>query len=179
MRRINLLHAHGSPTRPLYKVGCRCASCRGAEAERKLAHNEAHRDETREAAKRQRARNPEAVRDYARRYKAENRERTSTYYRQWAAANPDKVRDHWTAQRARRAQAEGDHTAADLLAQYTRQKGRCFYCKTRLGDNYHDEHVTPIILGGSNGLENIVAACPTCNQRKAAKHPMDFAGLLC
>jgi len=36
----------------------------------------------------------------------------------------------------------------------------------------------PVILGGSNGPANIVAACPHCNQRKAAKHPMDFAGIL-
>lgn len=160
MRRINLLTAHGSPTLTRYTGGgCRCVACRAAAAE-------------------MRARKASVIRDYRRAYNVEKAAYISAYYREWTAANPDKVRDHWTAQRARRVQADGDHTAAELQAQCARQKGRCFYCKTRLGDSYHDEHVTPIILGGSNGLENIVAACPTCNQRKAAKHPMDFAGIL-
>ena len=125
-----------------------------------------------------RAKKADHIRDYRRAYNVEKREYISAYYREWTAANPDKIRDHWTAQRARRAQAEGDHTTAELHAQYARQKGRCFYCKGRLGDNYHAEHVMPVILGGSNGTANIVAACPNCNQRKAAKHPMDFAGIL-
>jgi 5-methylcytosine-specific restriction endonuclease McrA len=34
------------------------------------------------------------------------------------------------------------------------------------------------VLGGSNGPENIVIACPHCNQSKNAKHPMDFCGRL-
>jgi len=163
MRRVNLLHAHGSPTGYLYRHGCGCAVCRAALAE-------AHRGWVR--------RNPERALAANRADKAKNRERTSAYYRRWSAANPDKVRNHWTAQRARRKKAKGDHTAADLRAQIARQKGRCFYCKTRLGDRHHAEHVMPVILGGSNGRENIVAACPGCNQSKAAKHPMDFAGIL-
>lgn len=72
----------------------------------------------------------------------------------------------------------GTHTAKDVAAQYERQQGKCFYCDQEVGDRYHVDHVVPLLLGGSNGPENLVIACPECNIRKSAKHPMDFCGRL-
>jgi 5-methylcytosine-specific restriction endonuclease McrA len=78
--------------------------------------------------------------------------------------------------------ASGTHTAEDIAAQYERQRGKCYWrhanqdCWVTLEDGYHVDHVTPLILGGGNGPENLVIACPRCNHRKNAKHPMDFAG---
>jgi 5-methylcytosine-specific restriction endonuclease McrA len=63
--------------------------------------------------------------------------------------------------------------------QYGRQRGRCYYCHEKVGDSYHVDHVIPLALGGGNGPENLVIACPRCNLTKYAKHPMDFAGVLC
>ena len=81
--------------------------------------------------------------------------------------------------RARVASAPGTHTAADVAAQYERQRGRCYWCSTKVGEAYHVDHVIPLSKGGGNGPENLVIACPACNQKKHAKHPMDFAGILC
>jgi len=80
--------------------------------------------------------------------------------------------------RARAISADGDHTAADIRAQYERQHGRCYWCGVKVGKKYHVDHVTPLCKGGSNGPENIVVSCTHCNHSKGAKHPMDFAGLL-
>ena len=80
--------------------------------------------------------------------------------------------------RAKKIGNGGVHTAADIKAQYDRQRGKCFYCGRDVGDNYHVDHVVPLALGGSNGPENLVIACPECNGKKRAKHPMDFCGRL-
>jgi len=80
---------------------------------------------------------------------------------------------------ARKQSSSGSHSAADVAAQYKRQRGRCFWCQDRVGDTYHVDHVMPLILRGSNGPENLVISCPTCNFSKGGSHPMDFAGVLC
>ena len=65
---------------------------------------------------------------------------------------------------------------ADVAAQRTRQKGRCYWCGEKTGRHYHVDHVVPLIKGGSNGPENLVIACAACNLSKKDRHPMDFAG---
>lgn len=101
---------------------------------------------------------------------------------------PDtRVRD-WSVKnqrrRARKRGAEGSFTNDELIAQAGRQKHRCYWNKAhRLGPvphvDYHPDHVMPLALGGSDYISNIVAACPLCNLKKGAKHPMEFAGVLC
>lgn len=74
--------------------------------------------------------------------------------------------------RARQRGNGGNYTAQDVQNQYTRQKGKCYYCKIKLGSGkkaYHVDHVIPLARGGSNGPENLVIACPTCNLKKQDK----------
>lgn len=59
--------------------------------------------------------------------------------------------------------------------------GRCWYCGQPLNDHwrgvtpypppnaFHVDHVTPRKKGGSNKLENLVAACASCNLSKGNK----------
>jgi 5-methylcytosine-specific restriction endonuclease McrA len=96
----------------------------------------------------------------------------------WRIANPEKAKTQRRNYKARRNLAPGVLTAADTQAQYNRQKGKCFYCDAKVGDIYHVDHVVPFALGGLNIPENIVIACPACNLKKGAKHPMDFAGVM-
>src|SRR6266487_1797937 len=62
----------------------------------------------------------------------------------------------------------GTHVSADIQQQYKNQRGKCYYCKKKVGKTYHVDHVIPLSKGGSNGPENIVIACPRCNLRKNA-----------
>ena len=157
--------------------------------EKNRAYREAHREELRERARARREANPE----YQRAYNEANREEHREYQRAYREANPEKVRERARAyyerkpeigraashrHRARQRGAAGTHTAADVIAQVERQKHRCFYCRKKLRGEYHVEHVIPLALGGSNGPENLVIACPACNLSKGAKHPADFAGIL-
>lgn len=50
---------------------------------------------------------------------------------------------------------------------YDRDGGNCHWCGKPLGTAYHIDHVVAIRDGGGNGEENLVAACPDCNGRRA------------
>jgi 5-methylcytosine-specific restriction endonuclease McrA len=119
----------------------------------------------------------EMIENY-RRYYIEHLEEVHERKRKWRAGHPEKVRDYERNRRARKRGNGGAHTDADVFAQYERQKGRCFYCGRKVGDEYHVDHVMPLALSGSNGPENLVIACVRCNESKSAKHPMDFAGMM-
>lgn len=65
----------------------------------------------------------------------------------------------------------------DVLRLMTLQKGRCFWCDAAL-DRFHVDHLVPLSKGGEHEVANLVLACPTCNLRKHAMLPMDFAARL-
>lgn len=119
-----------------------------------------------------------------------NRERKKIANRVWYTGNTERVaeynRTHQDAKRkskasaqraraARKRNAEGHHTAEDVRAQHKAQKGKCYYCKSSVGDKYHVDHVVPLSRGGANGPENLVIACGTCNMSKRDKLPHEWA----
>jgi 5-methylcytosine-specific restriction endonuclease McrA len=91
------------------------------------------------------------------------------------AANPEKRRSAWRNYRAMKIGSTNQHTAQDIKDLYAAQKGRCAYCKVKVGHDYHVDHIQPISKGGSNGKKNLQICCPSCNLRKHAKDPIDFA----
>lgn len=170
-----------------------CKSVRGSEYHaKKMLDSDYHRWYNRRSAARRKC-NPEqhvayaaayrkahpeecAARDAA--YYAAHREEKAAYAAAWRKAHLEECAARSRTRQARKQNAPGSHIAADVAAQRTRQRGKCFYCGKKVGRHYHVDHVIPLALGGSNGPENLVIACPDCNQRKHAKHPMDFAGIL-
>lgn len=109
-----------------------------------------------------------------------------SYFKEFKLADPERVLDrnrryshtdngrlhkrvNSRQYQARKFGAKGRYTPEDVLTQYTRQKGHCYYCKKRVGKQYHVDHIVPLARGGSNGPENLVIACPTCNLRKGFK----------
>lgn len=55
------------------------------------------------------------------------------------------------------------------------QRGRCANCRAELGRKFHRDHKMPLIMGGSNDISNIELLCQTCNLKKSAKDPIDWA----
>lgn len=154
---------------------------------------EAHPDECREYSRRWNERHPEkrkaATSAYIQNHPDRIRARDKAKYaarreellaanREWCRAHPE----HRNASQARRRAAKlgacGSHTADDVIAQRMRQRGRCFWCGCSLPKGYHVDHVVPLSRGGSDGPENLVISCPSCNLSKGGKHPMDFSGVL-
>lgn len=107
---------------------------------------------------------------------AQNKEERKATVRLWQAANPESLRSIKHRYRAK-VGAGGSHSAEDIKLLMKRQKSKCAHdwCRTSLKSKYHVDHIVPIALGGSNVKTNIQLLCPSCNSRKWAKHPVDFA----
>ena len=114
---------------------------------------------------------------YSRAYYAENLQTMRQQHAAYHAADPSATMARVRKRRALLKGSTGAHTAADVAAQCTRQKGRCFWCHEKLVEPTVD-HVVPLSGGGGNGSENLVIACEHCNKSKGAKSPMDWAGVM-
>jgi 5-methylcytosine-specific restriction endonuclease McrA len=78
------------------------------------------------------------------------------------------------ASSARRAKKrDGNVSAADINKLFELQKGLCVVCKTEL-NSYHVDHVQPLSRGGEHNFLNLQLLCPSCNQVKFNKDPVDF-----
>jgi hypothetical protein len=53
----------------------------------------------------------------------------------------------------------------------TLQEGRCFYCNAALGQNAEVDHFLPFSKHNDDTLDNLVAACRSCNGSKSDKYP--------
>lgn len=62
------------------------------------------------------------------------------------------------------------------LAVFERDGYRCRYCNIKC-EAPHCDHYMPVCRGGSNDMENLVTACPSCNLKKNDKHPDDWRAL--
>jgi 5-methylcytosine-specific restriction endonuclease McrA len=71
--------------------------------------------------------------------------------------------------RAKKRLAGGTHTAEDIAEIFKLQRGRCAYCKKKLGKKYDVDHIKPVAKGGSNHRRNLQLTCPTCNHKKNDK----------
>ena len=167
-------------------AGCRCDLCREAENGYRRAWLAANPDKHARYHREYLARLDNRLRnaEQCRSWHVANRERVIERQRRYFADHPEVHRANRSNRRARIRGNGGTHTAADIAAQRKRQKGVCFWrateeCQARggkLGRRWHVDHVVPLALGGSNGPENLVIACPTCNCSKGHSHPMDWAG---
>lgn len=152
--------------------------------ERNRLYDLARKEKRREDRRLKRIANLDEVRAKERAYYAANRDEALARQRRYYQRHPEAVAANNAARRARKLNAGGSYTKADIRAQYERQRGKCFWrsvsdgCAVNLADGYHVDHVIPFALGGGNGPENLVLACPHCNCTKSDKHPMDFAGVL-
>lgn len=103
-----------------------------------------------------------------------NRDRVRQANRDWCRKNPGNVRARKEKRRNRAKQVEGSYTRSDVLVQYNRQHGCCYYCGEKLGKIYHVDHVIPISRGGANDPCNLVLTCPFCNLSKGDKLPSEW-----
>jgi 5-methylcytosine-specific restriction endonuclease McrA len=76
--------------------------------------------------------------------------------------------------KAKQRNAVGRHTKQDIERIHTAQKYKCAICKCSTKDKCEVDHIMPLALGGSNDPLNLQILCPACNNRKNAKHPVDY-----
>lgn len=109
-------------------------------------------------------------------YYQANKERAAQRAREWRAANQERFRANIRTRKARKRNAEGRHTGKDIKQQYKAQRGKCYWCDCKVGNDYHVDHIIPLSRGGSNGPENIAIACAPCNLSKHNKLPTEWEG---
>ena len=117
------------------------------------------------------------LRVYFQEHYAVNRDKKRAIVREYCRLHPEAIATLKRNRRALKRGAEGSHTNAELQALLKRQKHRCANtaCGVSIKDGFHADHIIPLALGGSNWISNIQLLCPTCNMRKSAKHPIDWA----
>ena len=117
---------------------------------------------------------PEKVRAAGAKWGKAHPEKVRTKTMAWRKANPEKVTAWNSNRRAKKRNAEGQHTAEEVRRLLSRQKFRCAVCKKSIEDGYHKDHIIPLSQGGSNYIRNIQLLCPTCNMKKGSKNPIKF-----
>jgi len=90
-------------------------------------------------------------------------------------ANPESYRAYKKNYKVRKKKASGSHTGEDIKTIFKAQRGKCAYCRNKVGKSYHVDHITPLALGGANDRTNLQITCSKCNHTKHAKDPIVFA----
>jgi len=137
-----------------------------------------------------RAANPGKVAEVLRRHREKNKkvllERARVAYakdpiknrartKRWRERNPDGMRAHAMTRWALKKGSSGSYTAEDVQDLLKKQKGKCINCRCDVRKEYHVDHIKPLSRGGPNIKENLQILCPTCNIKKHAKDPIDWA----
>lgn len=161
------------------KVKALNADYRERKKDERKAYNAEYRarniEAVREAHRAWREANKERIRARNAEYRKTNKERERANAAAWRAANPEAARAIIRNRRARLRKSEGSHTATDIEALFSAQKGKCAECRTSIRRGYHVDHIKPIALGGSNYPKNLQLLCGTCNRRKGSFDPIEWA----
>ena len=165
-----------------------------------LKNREKNRDKKNKRTRDWRAANPEKVKGYVNReydnlrckeYRDKNpekRKKTNETYREknreeLRIANAEYSRNHpevaIRCQNKRRAlkKNNGGVLSKGIIDKlFKLQSGKCAYCKSDLKvTGKHLDHIMPLVKGGANSDRNVQLLCPSCNTKKGAKHPIEFA----
>lgn len=146
---------------------------------------ENHPERRKEIVKRFRANNPTKNTEYMRNWRESHREQYRTLDRTYRTKMREATRQKgkqayennieryraYSRNRYALKWSLGTHTADDVIRQYEKQQGHCFWCSEPVNQLYHVDHVIPVSRGGSNSPDNIVIACPSCNHRKSKLLP--------
>lgn len=169
---------HGHVAERLVSTG-QCVKCGLARTVRWHRENP---DKSRAKRRARRLRNIESEREIVRRCTRKNPQKNRDRVRQWCKDNPEKARLLRQAgdrrRRAREIGAKGTHTAADLDAILNGQKGKCAYCRKNLQNDRHLDHIIALSKGGTDDRSNLQFTCASCNRRKGARDPVEFANAL-
>ena len=104
--------------------------------------------------------------------KAECRECVRANTRRHYQKNPEKLKARVAKSNSYRNIKcwKGSTQLATLLE---KQKGKCGYCGKQMSSPTVD-HKIPVSRGGTDALENLIAACKPCNSRKRDKTDQEY-----
>lgn len=142
--------------------------------ERSKQYRNSNREQIREHQNKYRHANKKQIIERNKQYRDSNRRLISERNKQYRKANPLKICIHSRNRKARKLNAPGSHTEADIAQLLILQKTKCAVCHCSIKNGYHVDHVIPLAKGGSNDKLNLQLLCPPCNLSKNAKDPIHF-----
>ena len=92
--------------------------------------------------------------------------------RKWRKENPELNQENKRIHRARKVGNGGRHTQNQWLELCAKFEFRCVCC-FRITYLTRD-HVIPLLMGGTDNIENIQPLCRSCNSRKGARNCIDY-----
>ncbi|HHJ1495590.1 TPA: HNH endonuclease [Pseudomonas aeruginosa] len=120
--------------------------------------------------------NKDRIEKRTRVYREANREKLIARAKKWAANNPEKRKIISKNNKAKRRAIEGNGLTFSELSAWEKAAPKvCHWCSKSCKSRYHIDHYQPLSKGGLHEISNLVIACPTCNLRKSAKDPYEFA----
>ena len=138
------------------------------------ANKERIKENKKESNKAYRESHKEKIKDNNKSYREANKDKIKEREKAYQQANKDNRNICHRNRRARKRNAEGSHTSADIQQLLTLQRKKCAVCHTSITKGYHVDHVIPLAMNGSNGKDNLQLLCAPCNLSKSAKHPIYF-----
>lgn len=140
------------------------------------AIQQAAREAARETRRRYREANREAIQEKRRRYYEDNRETIRERTRRWRDANREQVQ-HLKRTRKRLRRAANRRALVPLTLATQQQRfalfaNRCAYCAG--SGPLAVDHVQPLSLGGLDTPDNIAPACTSCNSSKGTRPVEDW-----
>lgn len=117
-----------------------------------------------------------ANKDKVRAYTARTTAQNSARHAKWREANPERFKVHlFASNHKRRALKKGGMTGRETKEWFDAQKKVCHWCGIDCSSLPTIDHVKPLSKGGEHVASNLVIACKSCNSRKHAKDPIEFA----
>lgn len=114
--------------------------------------------------------------DYDAEYHKKNSDKKIQTAKEWIKNNPDKRKFiSFNYDSKRRAIKKDGDSFMKVKLWAKEQKKICYWCDIDCENNYHIDHYVPLAKGGEHIIENLVISCPSCNLRKNAKDPYEFA----
>jgi len=166
----------GKPRKTEAERAANRAAARERDRLASAAYNATNRDALNEKTRQKRAARTEEEREkakaYYREWYLENRARLIEKAMEWEKAHPEYVAVKKRNRRAREKEAEGRHTPQDIQRIHKAQRGKCAYCKCKVGDDYHVDHIVALARGGTNWPRNLQILCQPCNNQKHARDPI-------
>ena len=138
----------------------------------KKAYDEAHREENKEYARK----NRERLKAAKRAYYLEHREERIAYVLKYQRENAYRIQHAHNRLRARKYGNGGSHTFEELRDKFEKADNKCHYCGEKKALTI--DHDIPLSLGGSDDITNILPACRSCNAKKGLKTAAEYLASL-
>lgn len=118
------------------------------------------------------AEDPELFAQLAREKREQDPEAARVADKKWKNNHREATRAQGRRRRALKKRAPvNDLTHDQWLEIQAAQDHRCYYCGKRRKGKLTQDHIVPLSKGGSHTVQNVIAACHSCNSRKGTRKP--------